>query len=77
MPNDPTYTHNYKIEFNDIHLNGEVEFNDDGEVSYKITDQNGGLDTKRMIAIENVFNVIRDNVHKLGALKQIKITTIG
>ncbi len=63
MANGGAFTHNFWVEIGPLKLKGEVEFNTDGQVSYKATpDEQMSLEARD--AIRQIFEAMRDlHVH--------------
>ena len=78
MPAD-RYTHDFSYRLGDggKFILGEVEFNHDKAISYKITDWSEPMPHKIMVEFTEFIDRVKSRFDEWGGLKQVKIIEKG
>lgn len=70
------FTHTFEVELKadgSQFIKGEVEFNEDGEVSFKVEDSSIPLAKKTMEYFNEIMNLLQKIYYSNGGIKRIEI----
>lgn len=68
-----TYTHTFQIQANSHNIEGEIEFNVDGTMTYKTTDPIENISLAQSRAVDSLFEHCKQIFDEFGGIVKIKI----
>ena len=69
----PPYTHTFEFEIDDLEINGEIEFNTDGVMSYKTNEPIDGITLKKANRFHALLREFKNVFDCFGGIKKIKL----
>ena len=69
----PTYTHNFEFEIDDFQVNGEIEFNVDGEMGYKTSEPVEWANLAQANRFHALLKEFKNVFDRFGGIKKIKL----
>jgi len=69
---DVVYTHDYKIYVGGLELDGECEFNEDGQVS-SLPDEPEALTLRQATRVQALFHELKRIFDEFGTIENIRI----
>ena len=68
------YTHDFQFKINSFQMDGECEFNEDGQASFKTDEPLTNITVGQNHTINRLFQVLREVFKEFGSIKKIKVT---
>ena len=67
------YTHTFEIHIDTHKIDGEIEFNTDGKMSYKLDDPFEGFDIQKTARFNEFLKALESMVDTFGEIEKIEV----
>ena len=68
-----SYTHRFDIEVDAIHINGDVEFNTDGKMTFNVKQWNNPMSSEDLTMLKTILDYCHEVTENFGEIKLIRI----